>query len=144
MLINIRSREQILILILLLIRCILLNHNSEKLHVIRYISGYEIVMLVFPLYRRLFDNVWIGLQYNDRLCACTSESTCQTCRALWQWVDGSPMSYSNWRQLKPTGYGCGFLTTTGWSDMSCRRDMYYLCEKGRLLRSRTHLRLYNM
>ncbi len=63
---------------------------------------------------------WIGLSRADAM-------------SELQWVDGTPVTYSNWKSGEPDGSGncvmvTGSLMGTGWADDACSRALVYVCE----------------
>lgn len=51
----------------------------------------------------------------------------------WMWVDGTPLSCSNWNTGEPNGAASGettveMLTTGRWNDLSATGSMPYICE----------------
>ncbi|XP_072020400.1 macrophage mannose receptor 1-like [Amphiura filiformis] len=56
----------------------------------------------------------------------------------WEWTDMTPFRYINWNDGEPNnanddGEHCGeWYTATGkWNDISCRREVGYICKQGR-------------
>ncbi|XP_052023812.1 CD209 antigen-like protein A isoform X2 [Apodemus sylvaticus] len=62
---------------------------------------------------------WIGL-------------TDHTHEGSWQWVDGSPLKFSFWKEGEPNNDGdedCVELFTDDWNDNKCTEQNFWVCEK---------------
>ncbi|XP_076824515.1 macrophage mannose receptor 1-like [Clavelina lepadiformis] len=53
----------------------------------------------------------------------------------WEWSDGAPLTYLNWREGQPNSYGgnedCGAIITRNglWGDTPCSRHLSFICKK---------------
>ncbi|XP_041036041.1 C-type lectin domain family 4 member E-like [Carcharodon carcharias] len=51
----------------------------------------------------------------------------------WKWVDGTPVSFTQWYQGKPNNWkgneNCALIRTSGWNDYICSDHFPFICEK---------------
>ena len=84
---------------------------------------------------RFSDVSFIALWKNSaEYCHCGSSTPipCEECRSFFEWRDGTPMSWLNWRDRKPTSSECGSMFPDGqWSTDSCSESHYYFCQRSR-------------
>ena len=72
--------------------------------------------------RSRFDgSAWLGLQDINL-------------NGTFTWVDGTPLSYSNWREDEPDNaidetQNCVGFDERGWSDFRCTREASFVCEE---------------
>ncbi|XP_066446129.1 C-type lectin domain family 4 member G-like [Eleutherodactylus coqui] len=67
------------------------------------------------------DRYWIGLWRDKK-------------NANWKWLDGSVMSFSNWKPGEPNNWGnsedCAESKLGFWNDDTCTTTLKYACKKG--------------
>ncbi|XP_078392154.1 CD209 antigen-like protein 2 [Cetorhinus maximus] len=51
----------------------------------------------------------------------------------WKWVDGTPVSFTQWYQGEPNNWSgnenCAIIRMNGWNDYSCTDQFPFICEK---------------
>ena len=49
----------------------------------------------------------------------------------WEWIDGSPMTFKNFRGGEPGREDCGSLWSSDskFSDVACGTKMFYICKR---------------
>ncbi|XP_041036060.1 C-type lectin domain family 10 member A-like isoform X2 [Carcharodon carcharias] len=51
----------------------------------------------------------------------------------WKWVDGTPVSFTQWDQGEPNNWNdnenCAIIRASGWNDYSCSDQFRFICEK---------------
>ncbi|TVR03877.1 MAG: hypothetical protein EA398_03745 [Deltaproteobacteria bacterium] len=70
---------------------------------------------------------WIGL---------FTRNSCDRCdNRTWEWVDGRPVTYTNWAPGEPNNFGlfnaedCVESAPGGWNDVRCNGDRRYVCRR---------------
>lgn len=87
-------------------------------------NAFLIREIVSKYYQRHF---WIGLKRSPFV------------YSVWAWVDGSPVSFTDWWPGQPDDYlsgeGCaefyGYIgSNVHWNDLNCSKSVRFICEKG--------------
>lgn len=75
---------------------------------------------------------YIGIKRDQTMCSCRgiSDAACDSCRASWNWFDGTAMSWWNWESEEPNEFSCGRLSSEGWAENDCTDYIRYVCQKG--------------
>ena len=46
----------------------------------------------------------------------------------YKWIDGFPLTYTDWYRNEPTEDGCAAMTLDGWADLPCNEQHAYFCK----------------
>ncbi|XP_042638604.1 CD209 antigen-like protein 2 [Orycteropus afer afer] len=92
--------------------------QDQGAHLVIVNSGEEQRFLQYWSVRK-DGRTWIGLSDHHN-------------EDAWHWVDNSPLQLSFWVKGEPNNAGdedCAELSTTGWNDIKCDAENYWVCEK---------------
>ncbi|XP_072020013.1 LOW QUALITY PROTEIN: uncharacterized protein [Amphiura filiformis] len=88
--------------------------ESEGAVLASFPDRYELAFGETVMHYNKIENIWIGFARDDQ--------------NQYKWIDGWPVTYTDWYRNEPTNDGCAAMTLNGWNDIDCTEQHAYFCK----------------